>query len=485
MGPSSKTPRYCAPEVAASQPRNSASDIWSLGCVFLEIWTTLCGTSVTDLTQYLKDYGSRTTFYYANRNVAEQWCQKLVADRSAGKLKSLEWIESMLEMAPEKRCTAQILCDQIAEVDRDPEVSCSFAGRCCTEEEDSAESVESSDENEISAHSLRVESLPELDDNANRSTGLIRTDPATRAREVFSVAGTTPLNNTSSKHEGSSKPSDFRIVQPDSIKSLEQTAFSDQASSSLHRPQVWNSGNSRVTIGSPPVLSTTNQYLFQLYDSHPSQHVPPTIRAVLDLHTNPQRQLNAVTRTGHKQYLKDYHSVLFQGIPRTPLAELLVKVAKVLDELGFAYYVIDNGFTCSYPVKYALKALQEVTDPRIGSHLRNNGRIYHIVRQYLPQVLENWRTHLDYIKKYKETPFSGSHDDVGLGANITTAEWGYDHCNLEVRFIKRTRFVFVDTGNVHGIGFTVSSGNISVPDTLLPHAILSGLPPRLRAYYEG
>ncbi|PMD22734.1 kinase-like protein, partial [Hyaloscypha hepaticicola] len=35
------SPVYCAPEVANFEPRNSSSDIWSLGCVFLEMTTTL------------------------------------------------------------------------------------------------------------------------------------------------------------------------------------------------------------------------------------------------------------------------------------------------------------------------------------------------------------------------------------------------------------------------------------------------------------
>lgn len=37
------THQYCAPEVADYFPRNSSSDIWSLGCVFLEIWTVIKG----------------------------------------------------------------------------------------------------------------------------------------------------------------------------------------------------------------------------------------------------------------------------------------------------------------------------------------------------------------------------------------------------------------------------------------------------------
>ncbi|KAF1836863.1 kinase-like protein, partial [Decorospora gaudefroyi] len=38
-GPTSRTPRYCAPEVYKSERRGRSADIFSLGCVFLEILT--------------------------------------------------------------------------------------------------------------------------------------------------------------------------------------------------------------------------------------------------------------------------------------------------------------------------------------------------------------------------------------------------------------------------------------------------------------
>ena len=49
VGIAAMTPRYCSPEVAACEPRNSSSDIWSLGCVFLEMWTVLRGQTIGNL----------------------------------------------------------------------------------------------------------------------------------------------------------------------------------------------------------------------------------------------------------------------------------------------------------------------------------------------------------------------------------------------------------------------------------------------------
>lgn len=40
------TPRYCAPEVGNYKPRSYSSDIWSLGCVFLEMITIIKGETL-------------------------------------------------------------------------------------------------------------------------------------------------------------------------------------------------------------------------------------------------------------------------------------------------------------------------------------------------------------------------------------------------------------------------------------------------------
>jgi serine/threonine protein kinase len=40
------TPRYCALEVANHEPRNTSSDIWSLGVVFPEMTAVLKGRTV-------------------------------------------------------------------------------------------------------------------------------------------------------------------------------------------------------------------------------------------------------------------------------------------------------------------------------------------------------------------------------------------------------------------------------------------------------
>ncbi|KAF2797482.1 kinase-like protein, partial [Melanomma pulvis-pyrius CBS 109.77] len=47
------TSRYCAPEVNERDPRNTKSDIWSLGCVFLEIITVIKGYTLVEFNDFL------------------------------------------------------------------------------------------------------------------------------------------------------------------------------------------------------------------------------------------------------------------------------------------------------------------------------------------------------------------------------------------------------------------------------------------------
>ncbi|KAF2489178.1 kinase-like protein, partial [Lophium mytilinum] len=60
---SGKSWTYCAPEVANYEKRNSSSDIWSLGCVFLEMLTVLKGFTVHDLREVFRKHSGRPRFY--------------------------------------------------------------------------------------------------------------------------------------------------------------------------------------------------------------------------------------------------------------------------------------------------------------------------------------------------------------------------------------------------------------------------------------
>ncbi|KAF2023493.1 kinase-like protein, partial [Setomelanomma holmii] len=66
--PEAYTRLYIAPEVALQQPRGTPSDIWSLGCVFLEIATVLSGKPLGTKVEYFQSLGTSTAAYWHNHN---------------------------------------------------------------------------------------------------------------------------------------------------------------------------------------------------------------------------------------------------------------------------------------------------------------------------------------------------------------------------------------------------------------------------------
>jgi serine/threonine protein kinase len=97
-GPASRTGKCCAPEVSEGDARNSTSDMWSLGCVFLEIWSILCGSSLDMLGQHMRNNGSKSSIYHSNSVAAASWCDKLQSDIDfEGLSKPTVWMSWMLD----------------------------------------------------------------------------------------------------------------------------------------------------------------------------------------------------------------------------------------------------------------------------------------------------------------------------------------------------------------------------------------------------
>ncbi|OCL13410.1 kinase-like protein, partial [Glonium stellatum] len=63
-----KSPKYCAPETTEGESRNSKADIWSLGCVYLEIVTVLKGQSRRNMKEFFISNGSRSEFFRLNQD---------------------------------------------------------------------------------------------------------------------------------------------------------------------------------------------------------------------------------------------------------------------------------------------------------------------------------------------------------------------------------------------------------------------------------
>jgi serine/threonine protein kinase len=136
-GPATKTLLYCAPEVAAERPRKSSSDIWSMGCVFVEIWSILCGETLAALSNHLETSGSFSTHYYQNTGALADWCNSILArSGDEGLDRPHVWVTSMLKEVPHERWTIQHLSDRIQETNVDPHVSFKFSSHCCADEDD-------------------------------------------------------------------------------------------------------------------------------------------------------------------------------------------------------------------------------------------------------------------------------------------------------------------------------------------------------------
>ena len=140
------TLRYSAPEVATNQPRNTSADIWSLGCVFLEIWTELCDHSTSELKSFMEDQGTKSSLYYANISAVTEWCDMLSSGTDNDAQIPNPWIRSMMGDDPSTRCSIQSLTEDIQVSNFESGVTDSFLGRCCNGGYIVAESVLSSDD---------------------------------------------------------------------------------------------------------------------------------------------------------------------------------------------------------------------------------------------------------------------------------------------------------------------------------------------------
>ncbi|PLB38569.1 ankyrin repeat and protein kinase domain-containing protein [Aspergillus candidus] len=125
------TAEYMAPEIALHQSRSTASDMWSLGVVFLEMSTVLLGSTVRRLKSLLRDFSNprqAEPYLCFNLPVIDTWIEELtrcaaVRDEST---EPLSWVRDLLQERPNKRPKARDLMKQILE-------SPSFHAFCCVD----------------------------------------------------------------------------------------------------------------------------------------------------------------------------------------------------------------------------------------------------------------------------------------------------------------------------------------------------------------
>ena len=127
-----RTPRYIPPEVARDphSPRNSSTDMWSLGVVFLEMVTVLRGRRVEHLRQYLGGHGTKHAYVYGNAPATYSWFEVLRKSDAGPDFDNepLTWIKDLIQPDPLNRPNAKGLVKQLLESGSAEK----FCGFCCS-----------------------------------------------------------------------------------------------------------------------------------------------------------------------------------------------------------------------------------------------------------------------------------------------------------------------------------------------------------------
>ena len=131
-GPTSRTPRYCSPEVYYYEPRGRPSDIFSLGCVFLEIICAIAGVDTQDFASARRGEGNDESFH-ANLERVVEWADShlrvpngVFQDINIDDVVDL--VTSMVNREPSSRPTAVQIQDRLRLID---DSAFNFDRRCC------------------------------------------------------------------------------------------------------------------------------------------------------------------------------------------------------------------------------------------------------------------------------------------------------------------------------------------------------------------
>ncbi|KAF2763459.1 kinase-like protein [Pseudovirgaria hyperparasitica] len=120
------TPGYASPEVVDQAPRGEPSDIWSLGCVYLDMLTVLESDTFAQRNAFFESHGTGLTLVRSNYDAFSLYIDQLGGTNAQdGALSG--WIRRMLRPNPSKRISASELFAQIQE-----EVTVHhYYGECC------------------------------------------------------------------------------------------------------------------------------------------------------------------------------------------------------------------------------------------------------------------------------------------------------------------------------------------------------------------
>ncbi|KAF2265059.1 kinase-like protein [Lojkania enalia] len=127
------TRRYCAPEVLNRDARNSSADIWSLGCVFLELITVIKGYPLEEMNQFMLEHsvGASEHGLWCAPEAMMAWIVKLRSNESADDI-PLDWITPMIRSNPDERSKPSEILDLIhKKSSQSPHPDLFLAACCC------------------------------------------------------------------------------------------------------------------------------------------------------------------------------------------------------------------------------------------------------------------------------------------------------------------------------------------------------------------
>ena len=126
------TSKYCAPEVAQHERRNTMSDIWSLGVVFMEMIVVLKGRTVQYMNEFFSQHGSRQAYIRTNLDGFLEFVAEL--EGTGANNRALGWARQMLSVEQLLRPTASSLVTSITDSSQEGETG--FCGICCVSSEE-------------------------------------------------------------------------------------------------------------------------------------------------------------------------------------------------------------------------------------------------------------------------------------------------------------------------------------------------------------